>query len=86
MRSLLGLAVGVVALAASCAEPTAPPASMPGPAGAAAGATSPPPAATEVQVEVPPELRFTVPRLGGGTVRGADFAGHDLVMWFWAPW
>ncbi|MGH2654619.1 MAG: hypothetical protein ACRDHV_09770 [Actinomycetota bacterium] len=34
----------------------------------------------------PGELMFTAARLGGGTVRGEDFAGHDLVMWFWAPW
>ena len=36
--------------------------------------------------DVPEELRFSAPALGGGTLEGADFAGHDLVMWFWAPW
>jgi hypothetical protein len=37
-------------------------------------------------VDVPRALRFTAPALGGGTIDGADFAGHDLAMWFWAPW
>ncbi|HSL66995.1 MAG TPA: hypothetical protein VK977_02415 [Actinomycetota bacterium] len=35
---------------------------------------------------VPRELGFTAPRLGGGTIRGAVYAGQDLVVWFWAPW
>jgi hypothetical protein len=86
MRGLFALVAGAVALTAACAEPTASPVSMPGPTPATAGAASPTPAATEEPAEAPPELRFTEPRLGGGTVRGADFAGHDLVMWFWAPW
>lgn len=85
-RSVLALAVGVVALAASCAEPAGGPASMRGPSGPAAGATSSSPPATGAPAEVPRELRFTAPRLGGGTIRGADFASQDLVMWFWAPW
>jgi hypothetical protein len=36
--------------------------------------------------DVPEELRFTAPSLNGGTIRGADLAGNDLVIWFWAPW
>ena len=36
--------------------------------------------------EVPDELRFTAPRLGGGMIDGAGYAGKDLVIWFWAPW
>ena len=31
-------------------------------------------------------LDFTAPRLGGGTVEGADYAGKDTAIWFWAPW
>jgi hypothetical protein len=31
-------------------------------------------------------LRFTAPRLGGGTVDGHDLAGRDVAFWFWAPW
>ena len=36
--------------------------------------------------QAPRELRFTAPALGGGQIRGRDFAGQDLVIWFWAPW
>jgi hypothetical protein len=86
MRSLLAFAAGTVTLMASCADPAASPPSMRGPTEATAEPSSPTPSATGPQVEVPHELQFTVPRLGGGTVRGADFAGQDLVMWFWAPW
>jgi hypothetical protein len=32
------------------------------------------------------ELRFTAPRLGGGQIRGAEYAGRDVAIWFWAPW
>jgi hypothetical protein len=82
MAPRLVLAVGVVILASSCGRPLDEPASIrpsePGP---------PAPSSTTVSpAGSPRELRFTEPRLGGGTVRGADFAGHDLVMWFWAPW
>lgn len=31
-------------------------------------------------------LDFAAPRLGGGTVRGIDHAGEDVVLWMWAPW
>jgi len=85
-RHLVPLTIVLVALAASCAEPAGGPASMRGPSGPAAEATSPSPSATGPQAEVPAELRFTAPRLGGGTIRGSAYAGRDLVMWFWAPW
>ena len=35
---------------------------------------------------VPEVLRFSAPRLGGGTVEGEDFSGQDVALWFWAPW
>lgn len=85
-RRVLALAVGLVALAAGCAKPAAGPASMRGPSGTAAGASSSTPSPTGASAEVPQELRFTAPRLGGGIIRGAAHAGQDLVMWFWAPW
>jgi hypothetical protein len=31
-------------------------------------------------------LTGSVPALGGGTVDLGEFAGADLVVWFWAPW
>ncbi len=87
MRSLPALLAGTLALTVACTEPMTAPASMSGPAAASptTGATTPLPSAS-ASAEVPPQLRFTEPRLGGGIVRGADFAGEDLVMWFWAPW
>jgi hypothetical protein len=31
-------------------------------------------------------LRFEAANLAGGVVRGADYAGKDVAIWFWAPW
>lgn len=31
-------------------------------------------------------LDFSAPAVGGGQVVGADYAGRDLALWFWAPW
>lgn len=28
----------------------------------------------------------TVPAVDGGTLDGAELAGQDLALWFWAPW
>ena len=35
---------------------------------------------------IPGVLDFSAPRLGGGTVEGADYSGKHLAIWFWAPW
>lgn len=35
---------------------------------------------------IPEILEFEAPLLGGGTLRGADYAGKDVAFWFWAPW
>jgi hypothetical protein len=35
---------------------------------------------------VPKLLDFTAPLLEGGTLRGSDYAGMDVAIWFWAPW
>lgn len=40
----------------------------------------------EAAPRVPRELRFRAPALSGGQIRGREFAGRDLVIWFWAPW
>ena len=37
-------------------------------------------------VEVPEFLDFVAPDVRGGQVTGAELAGQDLVIWFWAPW
>ena len=31
-------------------------------------------------------LDFTLPGVDGPEVRGADYAGKALALWFWAPW
>lgn len=78
------LALGAVGCSASGGEPILP--------------TSAPPAPTQTQA--PPErtqggdasagvaevLRFSAPRLGGGTIDGEDYSGRDTAFWFWAPW
>jgi len=35
--------------------------------------------------EVPDVLAFSAPRVGGGTISGADYAGRPVAFWFWAP-
>jgi hypothetical protein len=31
-------------------------------------------------------LDFTLPAVDGGQIRGRDYAGKALALWFWAPW
>jgi ABC-type glycerol-3-phosphate transport system substrate-binding protein len=53
------------------------------------GATAPTTATSgtdETPTEVPEALDFVAPDLRGGEVVGADLAGQDVVLWFWAPW
>jgi hypothetical protein len=52
-----------------------------------------PPSASEVtatpeqeNAPTPDVLRFSAPRLGGGTIEGEDYSGRDVALWFWAPW
>jgi hypothetical protein len=80
---VIALVLAVLA-AASCSAPAQRTASPSPPSQGPSEMASPPPASP--LPEVPRELEFTAPQLGGGTIRGASFAGRDLVMWFWAPW
>lgn len=36
--------------------------------------------------DVPDALQFTATTLDRTTFEGADYAGQDLMLWFWAPW
>lgn len=51
-----------------------------------AGTSSPTEAEAPAGPAVPEQLDFVAPDVRGGQVVGADFAGQDLVIWFWAPW
>ena len=31
-------------------------------------------------------LDFTLPAVDGGQIRGRDYSGKALALWFWAPW
>ena len=67
----------ILLLAGSCARNSSPP-----PVGSA---VTPPPQ-TSAQPPLPEQLDFEGEKIGGGTIRGSDFAGHDVVLWLWAPW
>lgn len=72
MRTLL--VVLLVVLAAAC--------------GADEGGVTAGPAATQAAADpaVPDVLAFSATTVDGGAVQGADYAGQDLLVWFWAPW
>ncbi|MEE8601890.1 hypothetical protein [Euzebya tangerina] len=40
----------------------------------------------EAPAEVPEILDFQATTVAGETISGGDFAGQDLLFWFWAPW
>jgi len=76
-RRLLSCSLGAaLVLGSACAGPR-----DPGAAGSAPGSSTEPRASVMVEV-----LEFSAPKLGGGTVDGADYLGSDLAIWFWAPW
>jgi hypothetical protein len=53
----------------------------------AAAPIAPSPASTTAATQdaVPASLAFTAPRVGGGTVDLAQYAGQPVLLWFWAP-
>lgn len=61
---------------------SAPPSDQAGAPAAAASSTAAP-AGDRTGSTVP---FATVPAVGGGQIDGADLAGRDLALWFWAPW
>lgn len=72
---------GGTAAPTSTPSVTATPTPTPTPSATPSATPSPTP-----EVEVPEELAFTAPTLGGGTFDGASLAGRPAVLWFWAPW
>ena len=84
MRRLLLCVVGV-ALVAACGDPASSSTEPTTPAvGAAVSAPGTTPAAADHSA-VPESLNFSAPRVGGGTINMADFAGKPVLLWFWAP-
>lgn len=57
-------------------SPAPPPAPVAPPTAAGAPSTAP----------VPEALQFSAEGVAGGRVTGADYAGRDVALWFWAPW
>ena len=77
MAAGLSACAAVLLLAGSCArDPSGPPVRSEG---------TPLPQASE-QLPLPKQLDFNGERIGGGTIRGSEFAGQDVVLWLWAPW
>lgn len=36
--------------------------------------------------DTPEALAFSADLVDGGTFEGGEYAGQDLMIWFWAPW
>ncbi len=91
LRPLAASLAAAAVLLGACGSDDAPVASSqtaPSEPVADAGVSTPGPGATDgVAVDGVPEfLDFTAPDLDGSQIVGADYAGQDLVLWFWAPW
>jgi hypothetical protein len=83
-----GLVAGVLlaGLVAACARPGGPPAATDDPPAATSAPTSDPTTSPSPGPAVPEILDFGAPLVGGGRLEGADYAGRELALWFWAPW
>jgi len=81
---LLAIAAASAFVVAACGATPAPQRAEPAPP---SRSSEPETGLTGVSpVQVPEILRFEAPLLGGGVLHGADFAGSDVAIWFWAPW
>lgn len=88
---LAALLAGVGLAACGSDEPTATAAGPTTTTSAAPTTVTDPASPTESSstapaVDVPEYLDFVAPDVRGGQVIGAELAGQDLVIWFWAPW
>lgn len=80
MRRLFLVVVAVLLLAACTAEPQDPTVRAAVPTPTTASSQSPTDApAGEV-------MAFSADTVGGATFDGGEYAGQDLMLWFWAPW
>lgn len=90
-RSLLAAALLLAACGTGGEQQTTQPTASTGPATTAAASNGPTTTATAsagptTGAAVPDILDFTAETVRGEQVAGADYAGQDLVLWFWAPW
>lgn len=90
----------LVVLAVACGQPVAQQSDgstpdTPGPATPGPATPSPAQAPGQGQTDASGEpadamlaagLDFTLPAVGGGQIVGAELAGKDVALWFWAPW
>ena len=81
VRRWLLCAMGVIVLSACGDDRVQPPAANP-PAVSAPAATS---VSAATEAGVPESLAFTAPRVGGGVIDMAQYAGTPVLVWFWAP-
>ncbi|MBW3588091.1 MAG: hypothetical protein KY429_01560 [Actinobacteria bacterium] len=72
----LSACAAILLLAGSCARDPSPQ-----PGRSVTPLTQPP-----TQQPQPEQLDFEGEKIGGGTIRGSDYAGRDVVLWLWAPW
>lgn len=72
MALLMALALGAAACGSSDGDTAA---------AAAPVAESETPAAQEPSI-----LELSAPAADGSTINLSDYAGQDLMLWFWAPW
>lgn len=85
MRRLV-LLLTLLLVAAACGQQTAAPATTG--SSASSGSTTTADGTTEPdRVAGTPELLdFQAQTVSGQPFDGADYAGQDLMVWFWAPW
>jgi hypothetical protein len=81
MRTTTSTLVLLLALLAGCTA--SPGASAPG---AAASGGAPTADLASPPDGLPDALAFTAATIDGTGFDGGDFAGQDLMLWFWAPW
>ena len=79
MRRLVGL-IAVTLLTAACGS------SGGTQKGIAIKTPAPSTKGTPSATPVADSLDFTLPGVTGPQIRGADYAGKSLALWFWAPW
>lgn len=80
-RSLLAAALLLAACGTGGEQQTTQPTASTGPTTTATASAGPTTGAA-----VPDILDFTAETVRGEQVAGADYAGQDVVLWFWAPW